>query len=389
MMTRKKLYFKPPNGMARAKKILFIVTKSNLGGAQRYVYDLATRLPRDTYEVAVACGPDREGNTGRLSHLLNAKQIPTIEVPSLTRDVRMFDDIRAFFALAGLLREEKPDVVHLNSSKAGGLGALAARLAGVPRIVFTIHGLPADEERSWWQRALIALATWFTAVLSHRIITLSDNAFTRVRRLPFLYRTTVLIHNGIEAPAFLSPHEARDELRAIDPSVPEGFLVGSIGELHANKGYDLAIDAIAIGDRHLVVIGDGEEKGRLLARARERGVSDRVHFLGFVPDAARYVRAFDVFLLPSRKEGLPYVLLEAGAAHVPILASDIPGVRDIVLPNFTGLLIPREARAVAAALRRLEDDSLARSLTEEMATRIRTTFSMKTMLEKTLATYDA
>lgn len=373
--------------MTQRKKILFVITKSNFGGAQRYVYDLATHLPRDTYEIAVACGPDASGKTGRLSHLLNTKETPTIEVPALTRDVSFFDDLRALFALTGLLRGEKPDIVHLNSSKAGGLGALAARLAGIPHIVFTIHGLPADEARPFLQRLLITGATWLTVLLSHRTITLSNDAFERVRRMPFLFRKTVLIYNGVENLEFLPPRDARRELRTIDPGLPESFLIGSIGELHPNKGFDVAIDALVGNEYHLAICGDGEEHETLARHAHERGVAERVHFLGFVPDAARYVRAFDVFLLPSHKEGLPYVLLEAGAAHVPIVASDIPGVRDVILSDFTGILVDRDPAYIATAIERLSDQKFAHSLTEEMATRIRTTFSMKTMLEKTRAAY--
>lgn len=373
--------------MASRRKVLFVITKSNFGGAQRYVYDLATRLPREKFEVAVAAGPDARGRTGRLSYLLNEREIPTIEVPALTRDLSPLDDLRAFFALTGLLRGERPNIVHLNSSKAGGLGALAARLAGVPRVVFTIHGLPADENRPMLQKWLIALATWMTALLSHRVIVVSSDAFERIRRLPFLYRKTVLIWNGIEPVDFLAPHEARKELRAIDPTIPDGFLAGTVGELHPNKGHDIAIEAVAQTDTHLVIVGDGEEKERLTALTEKLGVATRVHFLGFVPDAARYIRAFDVFLLASRKEGLPYALLEAGLAHVPIVASDIPGVRDIVLPDFTGLLA-RDAAEIASALGRVHDGTLARSLTEEMATRLRTVFSMHQMLEKTAKCYE-
>jgi glycosyltransferase involved in cell wall biosynthesis len=372
--------------MPPRKKVLFVVTKSNFGGAQRYVYDLATRLPRDKFHVAVACGPDADGHTGHLSFLLEKKEIPTIEIPALTRDVRIVDDIRAFFALAGLFRAEQPDIVHLNSSKAGGLGALAARLSGVPRIVFTIHGLPADEERPRIQRAMIAFATWLTAALAHRTITLSQDAFERVRRLPFLFKKTSLVYNGIEPVEFLTPSDARKQLRAIDPAIPDGFLLGSIGELHANKGFDLAIDALP-PHLHFVVIGAGEEKEALMARAKDNGTTDRVHFLGFVPDAARYLRAFDAFLLPSRKEGLPYVLLEAALAHVPIIASDIPGVRDVVLPDFTGILVGRTPAEVVSAVGRLQDPALVQSLTEEMATRVRTVFSMQQMLAKTVACY--
>lgn len=373
--------------MESSKKVLFVVTKSNFGGAQRYVFDLAKNLPRDRFHVVVACGPAPDGKPGTLSHLLDTHGIPTIEIPALRRDMGLVQDMRAFFALVGLFRAERPDIVHLNSSKAGGLGALAARLAAIPRIVFTVHGLPSDEDRSLFARALIALATWMTITLSHHTISVSSDAFMRLRRLPFCFRKVTLIHNGIQPPEFESRADALASLRSIDPSIPDSF-VGTIAELHPNKDIQLAIDAITnLPDTHLVVIGDGEERERLGAYARTRGVEARVHFLGYVQDAVKYLRAFDAFLLTSQKEGLPYVLLEAAAAHVPLIATDIPGVRDVVLPDFTGLLVRRDAQKIAAALRRLEDKALVRSFTDEMATRLRKTFPLTLMLEKTEALY--
>ncbi len=369
------------------KKVLFVVTKSNFGGAQRYVFDLAKNLPRDRFHAVVACGPALHGKPGTLSHLLDTHGIPTIELPALRRDMGFTQDMRAFFALVGLLRAEKPDVVHLNSSKAGGLGALAARLAAIPRIVFTVHGLPSDEDRSPFARALIALATWATIMLSHHTIALSSDAFVRLRRLPFSFRKVTLIHNGIQPPEFESRADALASLRSIDPSIPDSF-VGTIAELHPNKDVRLAIETIThLPDTHLVIIGDGDERKALGTYVRTHGVEARVHFLGYIQDAAKYLRAFDMFLLTSRKEGLPYVLLEAAAAHIPLVATDIPGVRDIVLPDFTGLLAKRDAYEIAAALRRLEDGALARSLTDEMATRLQKTFSFSQMLEKTAALY--
>lgn len=368
------------------KKILFVITKSNFGGAQRYVFDLATNLPRDTYHAVVASGPDASGTTGRLSYLLNEKKIPTLEIPALTRDISPLDDVRAFFALTGLLLEEKPDIVHLNSSKAAGLGALAARIAGIKRIVFTIHGLPEDEDRSLIAQWLIASATWLTAALSHAVITISEEAFLKMRSRPFLFKKTALIHNGIGAIEFPGRDDARSALRAIDPSIPDGFLLGTIGELHRNKGYDRALEATSKSDVHFVIIGDGEEKESLVALAQKLHIEDRLHFLGFISDAAKYLRAFDAFLLSSYKEGLPYVLLEAGLAGVPIIASDISGVRDIVLPNMTGILA-NDPAGFSAAIERLKDTVYVQPLREEMAKRVRTNFSLRTMIEKTERCY--
>lgn len=373
------------------KKILIVVTKSNFGGAQRYVFDLAINLPTDRFDVVVAFGPGPDGTAGGLSKVLGTKGIRTILVPELGRDVDLKGDWRAFKALSSLFHQEKPDIVHLNSSKAGGLGTLTARLQKIPRIIFTSHGLAFDENRPFVARTLIRLATWATMMLAHVTIAISNSTFERARRMPFLWKKVVLVHNGIETPAFLSPSDARKELFTLDPEMPDTLWIGSIGELHPNKNYGTMIDAMAdiSPETHLVVIGDGEMREALIARAKEKNVADRVHLLGYVPDAAKYLRAFDAFVLPSIKEGLPYVLLEAGYAYVPVVASDIPGVRDVILDNFTGLLVPpSDPHALATALEKiLRDATLSRSLSDELLKRIQKTFPLDKMVEKTVALY--
>src|SRR4051812_14312990 len=114
------------------KKILFVITKSNWGGAQKYVYDLASSLPKDSYESVVVFGGE-----GPLATRLQEAGIRTISVKSLQRDVNIFGDIKSLFELLSIFKREKADVVHVNSSKVGGLGAFAARCAGIPRIIFT------------------------------------------------------------------------------------------------------------------------------------------------------------------------------------------------------------------------------------------------------------
>ncbi len=375
------------------KKILFVVTKSNFGGAQRYVYDLATALPKEVFDVVVAGGPAPDGKPGRLMTRLKEHGIRTILIPELARDVSIARDWRALQALLKLCKAEKPDIIHLNSSKAGGLGTLAARYARVPRIIFTAHGLAFDEKRSALQRILIMLATWATVLFAHTTIAISHDSFERTRRMPFARRKVHLIWNGIVSPLFLSKTEARRELRSLDPDIPEKALwIGSIGELHPNKQYITAIDALAsLEDTgvHLVIIGEGELHDELREYAKRMGVENRVHFLGFILDAARYLRAFDTFVLPSEKEGLPYVLLEAGLAYVPVVATNIAGVKDIILNEFTGLLVPPgNAVSLATALgRTVQDATLARSLSDELLKRIRQNFSLETMLRKTTALY--
>ena len=144
------------------RRVLFIITKSNWGGAQRYVYDLATALPKHEFEVQVAFG-----QPGRLADALARAGIETYSIAALQRDVSLVADFRSFLELWRLLRTMRPDIVHLNSSKAAGLGALAARITRVPRVVFTVHGWPFAERRNLVWRMFAFLASWKTAILSH------------------------------------------------------------------------------------------------------------------------------------------------------------------------------------------------------------------------------
>ena len=179
------------------KKILFVITKSNWGGAQKYVYDLATSLPKELFDVTVVFG-----GTGPLAEQLSTAGIRTTSIPSLQRDVSIVGDVKSFFSLLSLFKKEKPHIVHVNSSKVSGLGALAGRLTSVPRIIFTCHGWPFNEERSLLSLWSIAFFSWLTVVLSHTTITVSGRDFSDGQKMPWVKHKMCLVHNGIRIPDF-------------------------------------------------------------------------------------------------------------------------------------------------------------------------------------------
>ena len=190
----------------KKKKILFCITKSNWGGAQRYVYDLATNLPRDKYEVAVVLG----GN-GKLKEKLELAGIKTISISSLKRDVGIMSDISSFFELVRIFRAEKSDIIHLNSSKMGGIGGLAGRIARVKKIIFTAHGWAYNEERSFSQKFVIAILHFITVTFSHLTIAVSEKAKDQFRSGGLMKNKTVVIHNGIGEIEFMEKERARQE----------------------------------------------------------------------------------------------------------------------------------------------------------------------------------
>ena len=301
------------------KKILFVITKANWGGAQRYVFDLATALPQNEFEVSVAFG-----HKGRLADELIRAGITVHEIKSLQRDVSFGADIASFFELRKLFKKLEPDTVHLNSSKAGGVGALAARAAGIPNILFTAHGWPFWEPRNTVARACIWFFSWLTALLSHHVVVISDYDLRVARAMPFVGKKTLRIYNGIK-PMTFGPGA---DIRAAFP--PGAKVTGTVGELNKNKNQQALVEqARANPEMHVAIVGEGTERGALEAKIKECGLGKRVKLFGFMP-ASEVLRGFDVFVLPSLKEGLPYVLLEARQAGLPIVANRVGGVGEIL-----------------------------------------------------------
>ncbi len=346
--------------------VLILITKSVWGGAQRYVYDVATRLPKDRFKVEVLSGQE-----GPLITRLMEAGISAHGSLAIGRDINLAQDVKAFFQLISLLRDKRPDVLHVNSSKIGGLGALAGRLARVKRIVFTAHGWAFNEERSLLARLFIMFLYWVTMALSHETVAVSHAAKRQVAGWPLVGKKIRVIHNGISRETVFSRSNARLELVRMSPdlkkavdSVSESNLIwiGTVAELHHIKGYAYALRAIADcieslkrnnpGKRVIYTIfGAGEERERLQALVSGLGLADSVFFMGHVPGAAEYVSAFDIFLLASLSEGLAYVLLEAGASAVPVVATAVGGIPEVVDDMGSGILVqPKNARELAHAL---------------------------------------
>jgi glycosyltransferase involved in cell wall biosynthesis len=379
-----------PNGevaeIQPRKRVLYLITKTNFGGAQRYVHDLALEAHKAGYQVVVAGGGD-----GELLKRLSATGIETVSIASLGRDVHLINELRAFFEILSLIRTFKPDVVHLNSSKAG-LSALAGRLAGVKNIIFTIHGWGAwSEDRPFIQKSLIGVVYFFTILLCHKVIVVSNIVAERARFMPIRKQNFAVIHNGVSTPSLLSRDESR---KALLPESTNTFWIGVIAELHPIKGLPILIEAYEhfapdFPSSELVILGEGQERSRLERQIRLEGVSGTTHLVGHVESADAYLSAFDVFVLPSRSEGLPYVLLEAGKAGVPVIATSVGGIPEIIEDGMTGLLVPYGDRsALTEALESLgRNETLRKELGAHLKLKIDQDFSLERMCSETFTLY--
>lgn len=378
-------------------KLLYVVTKSNWGGAQRHVYDLATYFKTQGHDVVVALG-----GQGALHDKLTEAGVRTVPILSLGRDMHAFKDLVSLKEIFSIVRRERPDVVHLHSPKAAGLGGLAARLFNglqhgpnkmrIQHIIMTAHGWTWNEDRPLPQKALIALSSWLTMILSTETITLSARELAQAAMFPFVAEKLRLIPLGISKPEFLTIKAARtffSEKIHIDlPTLNKKTIIGTISELHPNKGLVYLINAIKeviekFPQVIVIIMGGGDERANLEALISERGLTKHIYILGNTPNAATYLRGFNIFTLTSIKEGLPYAILEAGHAHLPVVASAVGGIPELIDDMNSGILIQaKKTKEISHAIRfLLEHKAVQKEYGKALGEKIVRDFSLKTMLD--------
>lgn len=375
-------------------KVLYIITKSNFGGAQRYVFDMATNITKNNYEAIVALG----GN-GVLKDKLEKAEIKTISISNLKRNISIFSEIKVFFVLLKILKKERPDIAHLNSSKIGGLGALACRLVGIKKIIFTAHGWAYKEDGSIVSKKIIKFLSWITIILSHKTIVVSYDDYKNSPRL-FVRKKIIVIHNGISEISFEEKNNAKDKILEKISSVKnqdenkKTIWIGTISELHKNKGLPFVIYAVnnLIKNGYNVsffIIGEGEEKYNLEQFIKKYQLENNVFLLGYIDNASELLHAFDIFTLTSLKEGLPYVLLEAGLAGLPTIASETGGISEIIENKKSGLLVPpKKINFIENAISDLINSPKNRvEYGNTLKEKVQKDFTKKQMLLKTIEIY--
>jgi len=375
------------------RKILFISTKSVWGGAQRYIVDLIDYLPRDQFSMEVAAG----GN-GPFIAKVRERGITVYTIPELDKLIDPIKDIRSLFTMYKIIKKAKPDILHLNSSKATGLGAIAGWLAGVPKIISSTHGWPFLESRPQWQRRLIKQLERFSLFFHDAVICVSEFDYLMgIHENISPVKKLITIQNGIDPKkhVFLDKTTARERLfEKAGVNIKSNFVIGTIAEYTQNKGLSYLIEAAA----HVVnvepniiffLIGWGEEKAFLEEKIEGRRLQNNVFLLESLPEAFSYLKAFDVFLLPSVKEGFAYVLLEAALAEIPIITTRVGGNPEIIDNLQNGLLIkPASPEEIINAISYLKRDAGDRIIFGESARRkVIKDFSIEAMIKKTIAVY--
>ncbi len=314
-----------------ALTIAHVLSSFGMGGQERMALELATWQKKRGHRVlAVSLAA---GSEGTLGELFRAAGIPAHNVPK-----HAGVDASLPVRLATLIGGEAVDVVHTHNPHAMIYGAPAAGLARA-KSVHTKHGMNPDQTRRLWLRRTAAtLVDAYVAVTPH----LAKVAVERAECDPSRIH---VVPNGIDVGRFKPDAEARSRVRA-ELGVPQSsWLVGTVGRLAPEKDQALLIRAMApLLDerRQLLVVGDGPEREALERARSETWRSEFVHLAGARADVAPYMAAMDAFVLSSRTEGLPLVLLEAMATGVPVVSTAVGGIPDLIEPEVNGLLVPPE-----------------------------------------------
>jgi glycosyltransferase involved in cell wall biosynthesis len=367
----------PPDAVVQEPiRVLQLGSPEGLFGAERWILALAKYLPPAQVHTIVGAIQDGGDATPDLCTHAAALGFETVSIHAPGRTSRA-----AVPQLRALIRERRIDVLNTHFYKSTILGALAVRGTSCSLVV-TPHGWSADaglklQVYEWLDRIAFG---WADAVAP-----LSPELERGLRRLPWVRPRLHPIRNGVDLSEVNASTEVDAGLAALRRA--GGFIVGYIGQLITRKRLDTLIDAFAaldVPDKHLVIVGDGPQRGELEARAGQAGLAARVRFLGFREDRLALLRGFDTIVLPSALEGIPRCLMEAMAAGVPMVSSDIEGSRELVLHERTGLMFPLgRADALAGALRRLADAPALRArLAAAARARVDAEFSAEAMAQR-------
>jgi glycosyltransferase involved in cell wall biosynthesis len=323
-------------------RVVHVAESAGWAGGERYLLALATELDRKRFELAVVVpGP------GPLVERLHALDVETARVPL---DARLVSPA-AFLGLVRALERLRPAIVQSHGARSNVYTRLAARYAGVPVVLSTVHNSLFDYDVPGWRRTLYVLAERLTSPLADRIVAVSA-AIARdlVERYGIAAARTLVVRNGIDAWAFRPAREPA-AVRA-DLGVAAGRrLVVMAGRMTPQKGWDVLLEAAARlaaarSDLAWVLVGDGPLRPALTRRAAELAVA--AHFTGACADMADVLGCADVVVLASRSEGLPFTLLEAMALGKPVVATRVGGVPEVVEEGRSGRLVPREDPAALA-----------------------------------------
>lgn len=379
-------------------KVAHVITRLIVGGAQENTIATVLGLAdMERFAPTLMTGPPL-GPEGSLMETGWRDKVGSVLVPEMRRAINPFYDTITFLRLRAIFRREKYEIVHTHSSKAGIIARWAARLAGVPVIVHTIHGLPFHPYQPEAANLFYICLEKVAARVTDRIVTVADAMAEKAAAAGVAPRDKfTTIHSGMDLDSFLEAKKDRARVRDELGIAEDELVVGKIARLFHLKGHKYLFRAAKEIVRRVprvrfLLVGDGILKGRFERQLEEMGIFEHFIFTGLVPPemVSRMISAMDVVVHASLREGLARVLPQAMAEGVPVVSFDIDGACDIVRDGSNGFLVEAEdvAGLEKALLALLDDEELRKRLGENGRKTVDPIFREEYMVEKIASLYD-
>ncbi len=340
-------------------RVLRLIARLNVGGPAIHTILLTSLLAPERFDSTLVAGQIAP-TEGDMSYLAQEQGVTPLIIPELGREIQWKNDLTAFWKIFRLMRTLRPTIVHTHTAKAGMLGRLAAKLAGVPVIVHTFHGHVFHSYFSRSKTQAFLRIERMLATMSDAIITLSPAQRAEILGYGIGRPEKVYaIGLGLPLDPFVQCTVRRGQLRQELGVSQDAPLIGIVARLVPVKGHKCFLDAArytleAHPGARFLIIGDGELRPDLERYAVDTGVEKHVHFLGFRRDLPEIYADLDVVVLSSLNEGLPVTLIEAMAAATPVVAAQVGGVGDLIAHEKTGFLVPpKDCRALADGICRI------------------------------------
>lgn len=337
-------------------KVIRIIARMNIGGPALHCIILTSELDPQRYRSMLVTGKESPAE-GNMYGLAREKGVEPVIIEALGREIFLQDDLRALIRLVRLIHQEKPDIVHTHTAKAGTLGRLAAKLTSVPIIIHTFHGHVFHSYFGFFRTQFFLWMERLLAKFTDVIITVGEQQ----RREIISYKIAepdkiVSVPLGLNLERFINSTAEAGELRSELGTSQDSLLVGIVARLVPIKNHVCFLKAARLvlerNDKAwFVVVGDGELRVELESKARDLKIESRVIFMGFQHNLEKIYAGLDIVTLSSYNEGLPVALIEAMAAGKPVVSTEVGGVRDLILDGNNGLLVPsNDHKALAEAI---------------------------------------
>jgi len=387
--------FKAKYSMDKKIKVLEVL-EATVGGTRKHLVSLLQEIDRGKFDVQVAAPEVRHDNVKdtNFTNAVKALGIP-IHFIDMCRGINPPADLISLIKLYVLIRQEKYTLVHTHSSKAGFLGRIAAKLNGVPTI-YTPHGFYFLDAGSPLKRNIFLWLEKFAGLFTDKLIAVSHGEReTTLKNNIVGEDCCVVIPNAIDPVSFTPDPIARERMRAELGFTNKTLIIGTVSRYISQKDpFTLVRTAKLVLDvlpgTRFVWCGEGEMREATEAFARDLGVHNAFSFLGFRQDVKDIMNTFDIFLLSSIFEGLPYTLLEAMALGIPIVATDVVGSRDVIINGENGILVPSKSptQLAEALIDLLNDPEKRQKMGDKGKSLLHEQYSLKKMVFDTEAVYD-